>query len=151
MVKDDKEIEFEICAFDGRHFPVKGHMNVTIGYKPIQFEQGNAVSVNLPSYKFNQTIDGCAVTKVDAEKVQLRQQFNYMLVVQVKVVQDHSLIHQHLIQELTITGNKLMFTLPSLRMGKSYFKPQIPFKGYVSLKLQSLRKFVRVSVINSHP
>lgn len=133
MIKDDKEIEFEICAYDEHRFPVKGKLNVTLGYKPTQFEHGNSiVSVQLPSYTFNQTIDGCAQIKVDSDKIQLSQQFNYLLIVEAKVEQEHSLIHQHLIQELPITGNKLIFTLPSVRMGKSYFKPQIPFKGYVS-------------------
>jgi hypothetical protein len=61
IVKDAKEVEFEICATDRKQFPVKGSMNITIGYKPTQYEQRTPISVNFPNEQFNQAVSSILI------------------------------------------------------------------------------------------
>lgn len=56
IVKDAQELEFEICAQDRKQFPVKGNMNITIGYKPTAYEQHTPISVAFPSETFNRNV-----------------------------------------------------------------------------------------------
>lgn len=69
---------------------------------------------------------------VTGEQLKLKNQHGQMIVVEAEVEQEESRIKQHLIQEVPVTPTETMFTLPSKSIGKRYFKPQIPIKGYVS-------------------
>lgn len=57
LLASDKQTEVEIKANDQFNYPINGKAKVTVGYKPIAYEQSREIiAENMPTEKFEQQV-----------------------------------------------------------------------------------------------
>jgi len=142
LLASDKQTDVEIRVNDQFNYPINGQVKVTVGYKPTIYEQSKEIMAeNMPSEKFDKQVkDGKVIITIDHEKLQASSKHNAqrLLLLNIEVEQEKTNLTQTLIQELPISPKDILITLPSSRMGKQYFKPNLPFKSFFVLERPDL-------------
>jgi len=150
LLATDKQTEVEVRVTDQNEYPIEGKLKVTVGYKPTVYEQSREIfAENMPTEKFEQQIkDGQTKITIDHEKLQANSKHNAqrLLVLNIEVEQEKTKLVQTLIQELPISPRQFLITLPSSRMGKQYFKVNLPFKTFFTVEKPDLTEAAKQQV-----